>query len=210
MIYFKVLVLNLIIVLLLPVILLQALWVRKKTAVLPEPDGERVLTSADSKLLLTNNILVIGDSAAAGVGATTQMGALTGLLYSNLVKHGPTRVTLNAKTGFKSEDVLKLLHEMPAEHFSSVLVSIGVNDVTKFVPLKRWRQNIDAMSTLLSDKFGCETILFTRGGEGMRARSLLRPLLQNTISMVTFEHFNYKFITFFRPFGTPLKVPPGI
>lgn len=161
MIYFKVLVLNLIIVLLLPVILLQALWVRKKTAVLPEPDGERVLTSADSKLLLTNNVLVIGDSAAAGVGATTQMGALTGLLYSNLVKHGPTRVTLNAKTGFKSEDVLKLLHEMPAEHFSSVLVSIGVNDVTKFVPLKRWRQNIDAISTLLSDKFGCETILFT-------------------------------------------------
>ena len=67
MIYFKVLVLNLIIVLLLPVILLQALWVRKKTAVLPEPDGERVLTSADSKLLLTNNVLVIGDSAAAGV-----------------------------------------------------------------------------------------------------------------------------------------------
>jgi len=95
LIYFKVLVLNLIIVLLLPVILLQALWVRKKTAVLPDPDGERVLASADSKLLLTNNVLVIGDSAAAGVGATTQMGALTGLLYSNLVKHGPTRVTLN-------------------------------------------------------------------------------------------------------------------
>ena len=80
MIYFKVLVLNLIIVLLLPVILLQALWVRKKTAVLPEPDGERVLTSADSKLLLTNNVLVIGDSAAAGAAATTQRGALTGLL----------------------------------------------------------------------------------------------------------------------------------
>ena len=27
--------------------------------------------------------------------------------------------------------------------------------------MKRWRQNIDAISTLLSDKFGCETILFT-------------------------------------------------
>ncbi|WP_334020230.1 SGNH/GDSL hydrolase family protein [Alteromonas sp. S015] len=153
--------LNLIIVLLLPVILLQALWVRKKTAVLPEPDGERVLTSADSKLLLTNNVLVIGDSAAAGVGSTTQMGALTGLLYSNLLKLGATRVTLHAKTGFKSEDVLNLLHEIPAEHFSSVLLSIGVNDVTKFVPLKRWRQNIDGISALLSDKFGCETVLFT-------------------------------------------------
>ncbi|MFZ8200262.1 SGNH/GDSL hydrolase family protein [Alteromonas portus] len=161
MIYFKVLALNLTIVLLFPVILLQALWVRKKTAVLPEPAGERVFASADNDFLLTNNVLVVGDSAAAGVGATTQMGALTGLLYSKLVKHGPTRVTLQAKTGFKSEDVLNLLHEMPAEHFSSALVSIGVNDVTKFVPLKRWRQNIDAISTLLSDKFGCETILFT-------------------------------------------------
>ena len=161
MIYFKVLVLNLIIVLLLPVILLQAWWVRKKAAVLPEPDGERVLTSVHSDSLLTNNVLVVGDSAAAGVGATTQMGALTGLLYSKLVKHGPTRVTLQAKTGFKSEDVLNLLHEMPAEHFSSALVSIGVNDVTKFVPMRRWRQNIDAISALLSDKFGCETILFT-------------------------------------------------
>ena len=87
MIYFKVLVLNLIIVLLLPVILLQALWVRKKTAVLPEPDGERVLTSADSKLLLTNNVLVIGDSAA-GVGATTQMGALTGCCTQTLLSMG--------------------------------------------------------------------------------------------------------------------------
>jgi lysophospholipase L1-like esterase len=161
LIYFKVLVLNLIIVLLLPVILLQALWVRKKTAVLPEPDGERVLTSADSDFLLTNNVLVIGDSAAAGVGATTQMGALTGLLYSNLVKHGPTRVTLNAKTGFKSEDVVSLLRDLPPEDFSSALISIGVNDVTKFVSLKRWQQNIEAISTLLTHKFGCKKIVFT-------------------------------------------------
>ena len=161
MIYFKVLVLNLIIVLLLPVILLQALWVRKKTAVLPEPDGVRVLTSADSKLLLTNNVLVIGDSAAAGVGATTQMGALTGLLYSNLVKHGPTRVSLHAKTGYKSEDVLNLLYDIPAEQFTSALVSIGVNDVTKFVSLKQWQKNVDAIGALLTEKFGCKRILFT-------------------------------------------------
>lgn len=161
MIYFKVLALNLAIVLFFPVILFQALWVRKRTEVLPEPEGERVLASAESVMLPTNTLLILGDSAAAGVGATTQMGALTGLLYSSLAKHGPVRVTLHAKTGFKSEDVLNLLHGMPTERFSSALVSIGVNDVTKYVSLKRWRQNINAIVELLTSKFDCENILFT-------------------------------------------------
>lgn len=161
LIYFKVLVLNLVIVLLFPVVLVQALWVRKKTAVLPEPSGKRIFASSERTALPTNNLLVVGDSAAAGVGATTQMGALTGLLYSSLAQHGPTRVSLHAKTGFKSDDVLSLLHTLPAENFSSALISIGVNDVTKFVSLKRWQQNIDAINTLLTNKFGCEKIVFT-------------------------------------------------
>ncbi len=78
MIYFKVLALNLAIVLLSPVVLMQALWVRKKTTVLPEPEGERVLASVEGSLLPLTNLLVVGDSAAAGVGTLTQQGALTG------------------------------------------------------------------------------------------------------------------------------------
>ncbi|AXT40853.1 SGNH/GDSL hydrolase family protein [Alteromonas sp. BL110] len=161
MIYFKVLALNLAIVLLFPVVLMQALWVRKKTAVLPEPEGERVLTSVQGSSLPPTNLLVVGDSAAAGVGALTQESALTGLLYASLSQIGPARVSLHAKTGFKSEDVLSLLRDLPSENFSSALISIGVNDVTKFVSLKRWQQNIDAISALLIDKFGCERIVFT-------------------------------------------------
>lgn len=161
MIYFKVLALNLAIVLLSPVVLMQAMWVRKKTTVLPEPEGERVLASVEGSLLPLTNLLVVGDSAAAGVGALTQQGALTGLLYSSLSQIGAARVSLHAKTGFKSEDVVSLLRDLPCENFSSALISIGVNDVTKFVSLKRWQQNIEAISTLLTHKFGCKKIVFT-------------------------------------------------
>ncbi|APD86524.1 hypothetical protein BM527_10730 [Alteromonas sp. Mex14] len=161
MIYFKVLWLNAAIVLLLPIVFLQALWVRRRTAVLPEPSGDRVLCSINEKEAPKINVLVIGDSAAAGVGAATQEGALSGLIYSSLSQHGPTRVLLHAKTGYKSEDVLRLLQELPKQHFSTTLISIGVNDVTKFVSLKRWQHNISAIESLLSQKFGCQNILFT-------------------------------------------------
>lgn len=161
MIYFKVLALNTVFLLLFPVVLLQALWVRRKTAVLPEPDGKRVFTSAEDLTLPSTSLLVVGDSAAAGVGATSQEGALSGILYLRLAQYGPTRVSLHAKTGYKSEDVLNLLYDIPAEQFTFALVSIGVNDVTKFVSLKQWQKNVDAIGALLTEKFGCKRILFT-------------------------------------------------
>ena len=120
-----------------------------------------MLCSINEKEAPKINVLVIGDSAAAGVGAATQEGALTGLIYSSLSQHGPTRVLLHAKTGYKSEDALNLLQQLPKQHFSTTLISIGVNDVTKFVSLKRWQYNISAIESLLSQKFGCQNILFT-------------------------------------------------
>jgi len=161
LIYFKVLALNVAIVLLLPVILAQGLWVRRKTAVLPEPVGDRVLMSADTTQTLAADVLVVGDSAAAGVGALSQEGALTGLLYSRLSRFGPARVSLHAKTGYKSDDVLNLLHQLPKQQFTSALVSVGVNDVTKFVSLKQWQTNIVEISLLLTRKFGCKKVVFT-------------------------------------------------
>lgn len=41
---------------------------RKKIVVLLEFDGEWVLIFVDSKLLLINNVLVIGDFVVVGVG----------------------------------------------------------------------------------------------------------------------------------------------
>lgn len=153
--------LNAAIVLLLPVVLVQALWVRRRTAVLPEPIGDRVFTSPKGSQRLTTDVLVVGDSAAAGVGATTQEGALTGLLYTYLSHYGPARVSLHAKTGYKSEDVLRLLHQLPEQRFTSALVSIGVNDVTKFVSLKHWQSNITDIGLLLTKKFHCKRVVFT-------------------------------------------------
>lgn len=161
MIYFKVLALNVAIVLLLPVILAQGLWVRRKTAVLPEPVGDRVLMSANTTQTPAADVLVVGDSAAAGVGALSQEGALTGLLYSRLSRFGPARVSLHAKTGYKSDDVLNLLHQLTKQQFTSALVSVGVNDVTKFVSLKQWQTNIVEISLLLTRKFGCKKVVFT-------------------------------------------------
>ena len=94
-------------ILMAPLLLAQGLWVRRVTPKLPEAQGPRegVRTpdiaaeagSSDSALRL----LIVGDSSAAGVGATHQDEALAGRLSRALVAALATEVhwRLVARTG---------------------------------------------------------------------------------------------------------------
>jgi hypothetical protein len=58
-----------------PLLLAQGLYVRRKTPLLPEPPGARSGFAGTGRLL---RVLILGDSAAAGVGAASQLSALSG------------------------------------------------------------------------------------------------------------------------------------
>jgi hypothetical protein len=64
-----------------PILLCQGKYVRRVTPKLPEADGPRFGEAGVGKPL---RLLVLGDSAAAGVGVNTQQEALAGHLVKGL------------------------------------------------------------------------------------------------------------------------------
>ena len=110
-----------------PILFAQGLYVRWVTPRLPEPAGVRCGMGGAGKSL---RLLVVGDSAAAGVGADSQSSALSGQLVSALAPHFCLSWRLLARTGYKVQDVLDHLESAHPESFDLAVVSVGVNDVT--------------------------------------------------------------------------------
>ena len=177
MISFKVLLLNILIIVTFPILLVQGLLVRKKTLKLPEPTGKRVgccqcASNVPNKVHLKGDahsgvpvscqkmkaplaLLIAGDSAAAGVGVSTQEQALSGWLINSLSENFCVNWELKAKTGVNSTDLLSMLQRakpnldptyyanstslstitsthsfdtpLPCRSFDVAVISIGVN-----------------------------------------------------------------------------------
>lgn len=141
-----------------PLLLAQALYVRKVTPRLPEPDGERAgIVGAGAGI----RVLIAGDSAAAGVGVASQQQALSGRLVSLLSETHQVSWRLLAQTGHTSQDVLTRLGEVAPESFDIALLSVGVNDVTGGTGAGRWRANLAAIIELLETRFGVSHVVLT-------------------------------------------------
>lgn len=141
-----------------PVLLAQGRFVRRTVARLPEPSGSRDGCSGTGPLL---RLLIIGDSAAAGVGADTQEAALAGHLVAALQGRFQVQWKLVAYTGATSHDVLATLETVAKEPFDIVVTSLGVNDVTARASLQQWRAVQIGLIALLHQKFGARHILLS-------------------------------------------------
>jgi lysophospholipase L1-like esterase len=118
-----------------PILLAQAHWLRRTALELPEPDGPRRGTVGQGALKL--RLLVVGDSSAAGVGARTQREALARPLAGQLAERlaGRVRWQLVARSGLTSEGVYDELVSAQPRPADVAVVVVGVNDITKDVPL---------------------------------------------------------------------------
>lgn len=141
-----------------PLLLLQGLYVRKVTPRLPEPPGARSGETGDGPGL---RLLVLGDSAAAGVGAATQSEALSGQLIQKLAGSRRVAWQLWAANGLNTRQSLDMLERAPAGNFDAVVISLGVNDVTGGVSLDAWLRQQQQLAELLREKFSAHRILFT-------------------------------------------------
>lgn len=135
---------------LLPVLLVQALYVRRVTPRLPEPEGERSGACGSGPPL---KLLILGDSAAAGVGVSLQNQALSGQLARALGADFRVSWKLIAQTGRRAKDVLTVLEETVPEKFDVVVTSIGVNDVTHGTGRQTWIAGQEKIIRLLLSKF---------------------------------------------------------
>lgn len=141
---------------LLPLLLAQGLAVRNRALILPEPPGPRQGQTGRGPAL---RLLILGDSAAAGVGAPDQSEALAGHLARALAPNVSLTWQLEARTGVTSAQTLRHLHKIDTT-FDAALISLGVNDLTRAVPRARWLTTQRALHAALRAK-GVRQILMT-------------------------------------------------
>lgn len=139
-----------------PCLLLQGRQVRRHALRLPEPSGERQGTLGVGPRL---NFLVLGDSAAAGVGVEHQSQALAGLLAERLGASYSGSWKLLARTGHRIADVRRDVAAAPVEAFALVILAVGVNDATGGTEPARWRAHLLALLTEIGEKFGPRDVI---------------------------------------------------
>lgn len=156
-----------------PILLLQAVWVRVSMIKLPEALGERSGTAGSGKKI---NLLIIGDSASAGVGTKAQKNALSGQLVANLATNNTVNWQLVATTGLTSTALISEIENIKNQRFDFVLVSIGVNDVTGLTKQHQWVSNIKTIVDLCNVKFDNPKVLMTAIPPMHLFTGLLQPL----------------------------------
>ena len=142
-----------------PLLLWQGRRVRRSTPRLPEPDGPRAGVSGSGPAL---RLLVLGDSAAAGVGVASQGEALTGRLLAELAPtHSSVHWRLCAHTGDDLAQTMQRLPALAGEQFDVALLSVGVNDVTGRMPPMHWRRDYAELLTRLRAQCGVRLCVLT-------------------------------------------------
>ena len=164
-----------------PVYLYQGHKIKRDTVRLPEPNGERhgqvqldnpagnLTNTLKDNRQQTLNLMIVGDSAAAGVGSQTQQEALVGNLIPLLTQQPIIQTTFNtlnwslqATTGHTSFDILRRLYVLPApsQPIDVMVLSVGVNDTTSSVSVDKWQQQIENIITIVQRKFGVRELIF--------------------------------------------------
>ncbi len=159
---------------LMPLLLAQGAYLRRTVLQLPDPTGARSGTLGSGPPL---RLLIVGDSSALGVGVTDQREALLGQVSSRLADTYTVHYTLKAVSGARTGDVLSWLDTLPEGPFDLVITALGVNDVTKVVPLRRFRQRQIALVGALKAQLG-DPFVVVSGLPPVHQFPLLRPPLR--------------------------------
>lgn len=159
-----------------PMLILQGRRVRRVVQRLPEAAGDReALIGAGGEAL---RVLIVGDSATAGVGAAHQREALAGRLGERLLErlqapYAALHWRLVARSGATAAEALELLEAdsiaeqarpgarpMPSVFAADVAVlAVGVNDVTGQLPVERWLQHMEALARRTEEVHGARALI---------------------------------------------------
>ncbi|WP_297424952.1 SGNH/GDSL hydrolase family protein [uncultured Acinetobacter sp.] len=141
---------------LLPILAMQAKYVKKNTPRLSEPSGARQGQCGQGTSL---SILIVGDSAAAGVGVEQQSQALLGQLLQRLQHDYQVNYHLEAKSGRTTAQLIQAIQKLPIQHFDVVVTSIGVNDVTCLISPQAWLAQQQRLYCIIQHKFNPKLIV---------------------------------------------------
>ncbi|MDV2485531.1 SGNH/GDSL hydrolase family protein [Acinetobacter towneri] len=141
-----------------PALLIQGNRVKKNTIRLPEAEGEREGITGQGQTL---SLLILGDSAAAGVGVAHQNDALLGAVVSALQHQYQVHWRLEAQSGDTTSQVIKKTKKLVNQKYDVVVTSVGVNDVTRLMSARTWIKQQQHFYQLIQAKFQPELIIAT-------------------------------------------------
>ncbi len=141
-----------------PILLWQGRKVRQRTLRLPEAAGARAGSLGQG---LPLRVLLLGDSAAAGVGASRQEDALAGQLAAQLSSEYQVAWQLLAESGLKCQQLLSKLDDLTVQPYDCVVLSIGVNDVTAGTKDQQWLAQLKQLQERLRRDFNVQHIFIS-------------------------------------------------
>lgn len=141
-----------------PILLWQGRKVRQRTLRLPEAAGARMGSLGQG---LPLRVLLLGDSAAAGVGVSRQEDALAGQLAAQLSSEHQVEWQLLAESGLKCQQLLSKLDDLTVQPYDCVVLSIGVNDVTAGTKDQQWLAQLKQLQERLRRDFHVQHIFIS-------------------------------------------------
>lgn len=141
-----------------PALLIQGNRVKKNTIRLSEAEGARDGITGQGQTL---SLLILGDSAAAGVGVAHQNDALLGAVVSALQHQYQVHWRLEAQSGDTTSQVIQKTQKMVNQKYDVVVTSVGVNDVTRLMSARTWIKQQQQFYQLIQAKFQPELIIAT-------------------------------------------------
>jgi lysophospholipase L1-like esterase len=173
----------------LPFLFWQGKRVRKKVGRLPDATGETVGRFGNFEETL--NLLAIGESTVAGVGAKTHTEALAGQLAKFLSLETEKSVCWHAlgESGITARETLeRLVPHLPQTEMNLVVVGLGGNDTFKVNSPERWRRDITKIIETLKGKYPKAVILLANSPRVIDFPVLPQPLKFILWRVSQFQH----------------------
>lgn len=145
---------------LLPILLAQGYWIRKRTPRLPDAAGPlEGIVNGDGEPI---RLIAVGESTVAGIGAATHQTALTGQLALALSRQAKRGVNWSvvARSGINARKSLtELVPKLAGRRADVVLIALGVNDSIEFHTARRWSADVARLIESVRSEVGDALVL---------------------------------------------------
>ena len=167
---------------LIPLIALQGWWARRKALRLGPADGPKAGTvtlleaTSDASPAFTGvpagraktrnpsgaRLLGLGDSVIAGVGIENTAMSLVPQVALRWHSDSVSQIDwlIRAEDGAALNDVIRLWDDGIEGQFDAVIISVGVNDVTRLTSLVRWQSSLILLIARLRDRLPNAILVF--------------------------------------------------
>jgi lysophospholipase L1-like esterase len=143
-----------------PFLYWQGQRVRKRVGKLPDASGKTIGQFGEQTETL--NLLAIGESTVAGVGASNHAEALGGQLarFLSLETNKSVRWHVLGESGITARETLqRLVPHLPETQMNVVVVALGGNDTFKVSSPNRWHGDMTKLIHILKGKYPNAKIL---------------------------------------------------